>query len=412
MNKLIPRDSYLHQLRAIDAEDSAQNLVRILTGVRRSGKSSLLALYEDYLVKQGIKPAQIMSVNFEDLSQDRLRDARTFHSSVQRAIEEQGIRFLHIDEAQELDDWARVLNSLREKYNLRITVTGSNASLFAGEGLTYLAGRYIAVDVLPLSLGEYRNFAQIPDSTPPEQAYARWMRATLPAPALMTNSKVRNQAMNSVFDSIFARDIVTRGQLRDTDTFMKVARFVFDNAGSPISPGRIATRLESQGIKVSPQSVDRFLGLMVDAHMFYPCRRYQTRGGQWLRTGGKYYFIDPGLRDVLLGHKQSNTGHDLENMVFLELLRRGYQVSSADTPKGEIDFFATHEGENRYIQVALTVLDSATLARELRPFEALPPGSSCTLLTMDRLPLNTGAVQHLNAADFLAGAPLNGGGNF
>lgn len=205
---------------------------------------------------------------------------------------------------------------------------------------------------------------------------------------------------------------MTRGQLRDTDTFMKVARFVFDNAGSPISPGRIAARLESQGIKVSPQSVDRFLGLMVDAHMFYPCRRYQTRGGQWLRTGGKYYFIDPGLRDVLLGHKQSNTGHDLENMVFLELLRRGYHVSSADTPKGEIDFFATHESENRYIQVALTVLDSATLARELRPFEALPPGSSCTLLTMDRLPLNTGAVQHLNAAGFLAGAPLNIGGDF
>lgn len=404
MSTLFPRDLYLRQLLAIDAEPSARDMVRILTGVRRVGKSSLLRLYENHLVATGIDPTQIMSINFEDFSQDKLRDPQVFHDTISRAATEQSLRYLHVDEAQELTDWARVINSLREKYDLQITVTGSNASLFAGEGLTYLAGRYIAVDVLPLSLGEYRDFARIPKKAPHEQAYTKWMRATLPAAALLADPQVRRQAMNSVFDSIFARDIATRGQLRDTEAFLKVARFLFDNAGSPVSPGKIATTLASQGVKISPQSVDRFLGLMVSAHMFYPCRRYDTRGRDWLRTGAKYYFVDPGLRDALLGHRTSNTGHDLENMVFLELLRRGYQVSSAETPKGEIDFYAQRDRETRYIQVALSALEPTTLTRELRPFETLPAGSSCTLMTMDRLPLDTGAVAQLNAADFLAGA--------
>lgn len=406
MNVLFPRDLYLRQLIAIDAEASARDMVRILTGVRRCGKSTLLHLYENHLLELGVPRTQIMSVNFEDLSRDNLRNPQEFHEAVVRAVEEHQIAYLHVDEVQELTDWARVLNSLREKYSLRITVTGSNASLFAGEGLTYLAGRYIALDVMPLSLQEYRQFMRVSAEVPNEKSYAQWMYGTLPAVALMHNSQVRKQAMNSVFDSIFARDIARRGQLRDTEAFIKVARFIFDTAGSAVSPGNISATLGEHGVKISPQTIDRFLELMVSAHMCYPCRRYRTRGKQWLRSNGKYYFVDPGLRDVLLGNKPSNTGHDLENMVFLELIRRGYQVSTAETSKGQIDFRAQRGEETCYLQVALTALDTQTLQRELRPFASLPAGSKCALVTMDRIKLDTGAVPQVNAPDFLAGGEL------
>ncbi|MDO5032285.1 ATP-binding protein [Corynebacterium sp.] len=396
--KLVSRQHLLAQLHAWDSDPALDDAIRVITGVRRCGKSSLLRLYEDSL-----DGAHVLSLNFELLSTQSLRESSAFHAVVMQAYREEGITHLLIDEVQELEDWARTVNSLRAETDLRILVTGSNASMFAGEGMTYLAGRYVELEVLPLSLAEFQRFRG--EELPAESAYAQWMKGTLPAAALATESS-HPQLNNAVFDSIFTRDIAMRGAIQEPAVFLRVARFVFDNAGSPLSVNRIAGTLTSAGFKTSNHTIERYLQLMVDAHMFYACRPYDLRGREHLRSRGKFYFVDPGLRDALLGERTSNSGHDLENMVYLELRRRGYAVSVARSGNQEIDFMATKEQHTTYIQVALSALDEDTLKRELSAFAGAPTGARCVLITFDRLPLNTGAVEHLNAGDFLLGADL------
>ena len=405
MAELFARDRYLEFLTNID--DPA--LVRIITGVRRCGKSALLSMYRSYLIAQGVGPSQILTINFEDMAYDHLRNAQSFHDHVLDAINRSEVRYLHIDEIQELNDWARVINSLRTRENLEICVTGSNASLFVSESMTYLAGRYIEIPMYPLSLAEFTRFRQKigVTYTGVEQAYQQWLRwGAFPASVITHDEEIVRQLNSGLFDSIFTRDIALRGQIRDTGTFLRVARFVFDNAGSELSTLSIVKQLRAQGRGVSSELVDRYLQLMVDAHLLYRCRRYDTQGKQWLRTNGKMYFVDPGLRNSLLGSRDFNRGRDLENMVFLELKRRGFEVMTGQVPGGEIDFVARRDGHTLYIQVALSTDSEQTLARELAPFDRLPAGAHCLLLTGDRFAPATGEVKWRDVFDVLAGAPL------
>ena len=395
---LLPRPQYLQELAAITGND----LVRLVTGVRRAGKSSLLHLYREHLVEQGVDPRAILTINFEDVTFDPLRQPQAFHEYVLDRVKH-GVTHLHVDEVQELADWARMINSLRTTQNIEICATGSNASMFSGEGLTYLAGRYVSLEVFPLSLAEFRQFTGVSDSEAVEESYQRWMTTGGFARSVLESSpEIARQLNRDLFDSIFTRDIALRGQVRDTATFIKVAAFVLDNAGSPLSANKIANTLKSEGVKVSTDTVDRYLQLMADAHLIYPCHRYDTRGRGWLKTTPKYYWVDAGLRDALTGHKNTNTGHDVENQVYLELLRQRFEVHTGVGPGGEIDFLAQRGDETLFIQVALTALDEQVLRRELSSFEGLPPGSRCLLLTGDRLPLSTGYVQQLNVFDVLA----------
>lgn len=397
MTALHPRDGYLRQLITWDSEAALAAVARIITGVRRCGKSSLLRLYAD---RVGVD--RVLTVNFEDYATSALREPHAFLAFVAEQRQSREITHLHIDEVQELHDWARVVNSLRLDERITITVTGSNASMFSGEGLTYLAGRYVELSMLPLSLHEYGTFTESDASL--ESQYGNWMRGTLPAMAQVRDSEARHTLNTAIFDSIFTRDISLRGQVRDTAVFLRVARCVFDNVGSTLSVNRVASTLTSAGLKTSNHTVERYLQLMIDAHMVYPCRAFDIRGRKHLNLGTKYYFVDPGLRDALLGSRNTNTGHDLENMVYLELRRRGHHVDSGRVGTREIDFVA--DGEH-FIQVALTALDPDTLDRELRAFEGLPMGAPGTLLTLDRVPLATGHIAHVNALDFLSGAPLH-----
>lgn len=401
--EIFPRPQYLDELTTVRGND----LVRLISGVRRCGKSTLLRLYREYLLAQGVAPDAILTINFEDLAFDPLRDAAAFHAHVRDAVE-RGVTHLHVDEVQELDQWARVINSLRTSGDLEICVTGSNASMFAGEGLTYLAGRYTTIEVFPLSLAEFRQFTDTPAEESVEVSYRRWMDTGGFARSVLEPSPELTRQLNrDLFDSIFTRDIAIRGGVRDTAVFLKVASFVMDNAGSPLSANRIANTLTSNGNKVSTDTVDRYLALMVDAHLIYPCHRYDTRGRGWLKSSPKYYWVDAGLRDALTGRRSSNTGHDLENQVYLELLRQRFEVFTGVGPGGEIDFLARKGERTIFVQTALTALDEHVLSRELSSFAGLPPGARCVLLTGDRLPLATGEVEQINAFDFLARtAPL------
>lgn len=242
-HELRTRKDYLQTLVDWDADPAANGMVRVISGVRRSGKSSLLELY-----KQHVGSEKVVSVNFEDFSTLGLREAQRFHEEMTARIAATGATHLHVDEVQELDDWSQVINSLRLHENLTITVTGSNASMFVGEGLTYLAGRYIQLEMFPLSLHEYSSFAPEAPSQPSAR-YAEWMRGTLPAAAQAGSPKIRREINNAIFDSIFARDIALRGAIKDPDIFMRVARFVFDNVGSQLSSHKIANYLTSAGAK-------------------------------------------------------------------------------------------------------------------------------------------------------------------
>ncbi len=395
---IFPRPQYLDELTSVEGND----LVRLVSGVRRSGKSTLLQLYREHLMGQGVAPDAVLTINFEDLAFDPLRDAAAFHAHVREAVE-RGVTHLHVDEVQELDQWARVINSLRASGDLEICVTGSNASMFAGEGLTYLAGRYVTIEVFPLSLAEFRQFTETNPEEPVEVSYGRWLQSGGFARSVLASSPELTRQLNrDLFDSIFTRDIAIRGGVRDTAVFLKVASFVMDNSGSPLSANKIANTLTSQGHKVSTDTVDRYLALMADAHLIYPCHRYDTRGRGWLKSTPKYYWVDAGLRDALTGRRGSNTGHDLENQVYLELLRQRYEVFTGVGPGGEIDFLARKADRTVYIQTALTAMDERVLEREVSSFKGLPPGSRCVLLTGDRLPLASGDIEQLNAFEFLA----------
>lgn len=406
MARLIVRDHYLEMLTKI----KGPALVRIITGVRRCGKSALLQLYRDYLIESGVKPQEILVINFEDAANDYLRDPQVFHKYVREQQAATGIRYLHVDEVQELGEWSRIINSLRLPENLEICVTGSNASMFSGELVTYLAGRYIELPMLPLSLGEFQRFraaAGVPNLGV-NREYQDLMRiGGFPASALVKNLEVVRQLNSALFDSIFTRDISLRGQIRDTETFLRVARFVFDNVGKPLSTHSIVKNLKANGTNVSAEMVERYLGLMEDAHLFYRCRRYDTQGKQWLRTNGKFYYVDPGLRNALLGQRDFNHGRDLENMVYLELRRRGCQVMTGAVPQGEIDFIVTRGQQQIFIQVAYSTENDETLVRELAPFKYAPAGTRCVLITLDRLQPATGAIEWVDALEFLSGHRLD-----
>lgn len=409
MSQLLVRDYYLALLQKI----TDPGLVRVVTGVRRCGKSALLELYREELVGRGIPSSQILAINFEDATHEPLRDPKTFLDYVTQKKIRDNLRYLHIDEVQELKDWSRVINSLRLPEDLEICVTGSNASMFSGESTTYLAGRYLEIPMFPLSLTEFRQF-RAQDGHPEnslDACYRDWTRiGGFPASVLTTDPNIVSQLNASLFDSIFTRDISLRGQIRDPQTLLRVARFVFDTVGSPVSPNRIVGHLKAQGYSISPETVDRYLALMEEAHLIYHCQRYDTQGRHWLSTNGKYYFVDTALRGALLGTRNFNRGADLENQVFLELRRRGYQVAtgavSLSGSRGEIDFIATKGNQNWYIQVSYLTESAETLSRELRPFAGVPVGANCILMTMDRAVPETGEIRWIDVLEFLNGTEL------
>ena len=400
--RALPRNAYLDFLCRVT--DPA--LVRVITGVRRCGKSTLLELYRESLVAKGVPPNRIITVNFEDASCDHLRKAEAFLSFVSAQVKQTGAQYLHVDEVQELEGWARVINSLRVNPGLEICVTGSNATMFSGEAITYLAGRYIEIHMLPLSLSEFRDFREATGRG--SATYREWMATGgFPAAALSHDADIVEQINATLFDSIFTRDIALRGQVRDTEVFLRVARYVYDNAGSPLSTNRISNHLKNQGYSSTPELVDRYLTLMLDAHLLYRCPRYDTQGKQWLKTNGKFYFVDPGLRNALIGPRDFNRGHDLENMVFLELIRRRYRVATGYQRGGEIDFVATRGSTNLFIQVALTTDNPATLERELKPLRNHRLEGKAFLLTTDRVPPAAGTAAWVDAFEFLDGAELD-----
>ncbi|MDW7657130.1 MAG: ATP-binding protein [Bacillota bacterium] len=395
---MVERMLYLNKLtQAINAD-----FVKLLTGVRRSGKSTLLKLFKQKLLSNGVDASEIIEISFEKYEDERYKDQAVLHERVKRASQKGSNLYLLIDEIQEMEEWAKIINSLHASFNIDIYLTGSNARMFSGEHLTYLAGRYLEIKVYPLSFSEYLDFKGIHKTDFKMTDFDSYIsNGSFPAIALNENNELVQTINEGLFDSIFARDIIMRGQIRDPGNFFKVAKFIFENIGSSISAHNIANVLKTEGSSVKSDTVDNYLKLMCDAYLLYHCDRFDIRGKARFRTNGKYYCVDTGIRNQMIGLEQSNRGHILENVVFLELIRRGFSVLTGKNGAMEIDFMV-QKGKNRsYIQVAWTIMDDQTRLREQKAFAGLPDAYPRYIISMDEHDLSEQGIKHLNIIDFL-----------
>lgn len=395
---MIKRQQYIDKL--IQAKDT--DFVKILTGVRRAGKSTLLQMFKDHLIIEGANPSNVLEINYEKFENEKYKDGSTLHAYLQENSNNGQRLYLLIDEVQEMQEWAKVINSLRVSFNVDIYLTGSNATLFSGEYLTYLAGRYLEIKVYPLSFMEYIEFHDVGESENLPAQFASYLdNGSFPAAALANDKGLVRTINQGLFDSIFARDIMMRGQIRDAGSFYKVAKYIAENIGSHVSANNIANVLKSEGSTIKSDTVDKYLKLMCDAFVLYQCDRFDIRGKARLRSNGKYYIVDTGIRNQLIGPDQSNRGHILENIVYLELLRRGYQVQTGKNGDAEIDFLAQRGKDQFYIQVAWSIMDDQTRAREQNAFDGLPDAFPRYVITMDDFDLSEQGIRHIRAYDFL-----------
>lgn len=394
---MIIRKSYLDKL--IQYRDN--DFIKVITGVRRSGKSSLLVLFKEYLLSQGVEEKQIIEINYEKFQFDDLKEGSSLHVYLQeKEVDGKRMYFL-IDEIQELSEWAKVINSLRVSFNADLYVTGSNSRMFSGEHLTYLSGRYIEVKVLPLSFKEFLDFKGYEEQMA-EDYFNEYLRiGSFPAVSLAGQQELVEAILSGLFDSIFTRDIILRGNIRDEGSFYKVAKFVFENIGNSTSANAIKNTMISSGHKITSDTVDNYLQLMCDAHMLYQCERYDIRGKERLKTNGKYYVVDTGLRNKLIGYRQGNSGHVIENIVFLQLLRLGYEVNVGKNMSYEVDFIAVKGMHRLYFQVSLSALDELTYEREMNSLLKINDQYPKYLITMDKIDLSKDGIIHVNLFDFL-----------
>lgn len=377
---LIPRNGYLSFLRSF----RDKQLVKVVSGVRRCGKSTLLLQFQQELLAQGIAPERIISLNFEDFANAGLTTCAALHEHVCSRLVDGQTTYVFLDEIQHVQEFERAVNSLLLRDNVDLYVTGSNAYFLSGELATLLSGRYVQVRMLPLSFAE---FVQACGTAPGLPAlYARYLQASFPyalAIATADNAQALQEYLNGIYHTVLLKDIVQRLGISDVERLEAVVRFVFDSIGSPISAKKIADRLTSAGRKTDSKTVEKYLRALCDGFILYEAPRYNIRGGQYLSTQPKYYAVDLGLRRLLLGQRGGDVGHELENVVYLELLRRGHEVCVGKSDEGEVDFVARKAGETSYYQVAVTVLDETVRQRELAPLARIRDHCPKMLLTLD-----------------------------
>jgi len=393
--KLIKRPYYLDKLLACRDSD----FVKILVGVRRSGKSTILRMFIDYLLAVGVTEECILTINYESLTFDALRSQATLHDYVKGKMPKGKRLYLFLDEVQEIPEWSKVVNSLRVTFDLDIYVTGSNSKVFAGEYLTYLAGRYIAIDVYPLSFFELGTFIKHNDD---ETLYRDYLTSTFPSAVTETYKDIKRMIVDDLYHCIFERDIILRGKIRNEESFLKVARFVYCNIGSAISVKRIRDTLNSEGRDISIDAIENYLTLMCNAYCLYQCRRYDIKGKEVLKTNGKYYTVDFGLRERLVPNIHTDSGHILENFVFLELIKSGYKVFIGKVGRDkEIDFIAIKGEQKMYIQVCESIVTPQVRERETNPFLQLHDNHPRYLVTLDKIIYQFEQCTHLNVFAFI-----------
>lgn len=394
---LINRENYLDKLVGY----TDKNLIKVITGVRRCGKSFLLQLFRNALVTRGIPGDHIIYLNFEDLSFQDIQDGQTLNSYITQRMVDQGRYYILLDEVQFVRNWEKAVNSLRLDEHVDLTLTGSNASLLSSELATLLAGRYVQIEMFPLSFVEYLEFSGQSGSDN-ETAFNDYMQyGSFPTVVLNESKQLKADFLRALYDSIIIKDIVTRHKVKDVETLHKVVRFLFDTIGNPLSVQKIINTIKSAGGESSHEMIGNYLKYLEEAYVFYPVKRFDLKGKEILKTQGKYYGVDSGLRNLIVSPASVNFGFVLENLVFLELKHRGYEVFIGKMNDMEIDFYCRKLDEIFYIQVAQSLVDEQTRAREFKSLLSIPDNYPKMILSMDRIDLSSEGIEHLNLIKFL-----------
>ena len=393
---MINRVEYLNQL--IDFKD--KQLIKVVTGIRRCGKSTLFELYKEHLQNNGVEGNQIISLNFESAELYDVNDHKALYHEVESRLNPDKMNYVFLDEVQLVNDFQRACDSLYILKNVDLYITGSNAGLLSGELATLLSGRYVEIKMLPLSFKEYVSVVGESDLSRKYRDYL--MNSSFPYTLELSKRKDILAYLDGIYTSIVLKDIVKRKKIADLAVLESVIRFMFDNIGNLCSATKIANTLKSGGKGASVHTVDNYLNALCESFVLYKVGRYDIKGKQFLQTQEKYYLADIGLRYYLLGTKPADTGHILENIVYLELLRRGYEIYVGKQDSTEVDFIAINDIGTEYYQVALTVRDENTLKRELTPLDSISDHNPKYLLTLDDdPPVSYNGIRQLNALEWL-----------
>ena len=406
MEKYLVRTKYLETLKGL----KEMNLIKVMTGVRRCGKSVLMQQFQDFLRSEGVKDEQIIAINLEDVKNYDLLDFKALHNYIEQRLYKNGWTYVFLDEVQMVPEFQRTINSLRIKDKVDLYVTGSNSSLLSGELATLLTGRYMSYHMLPLSFQEYLEIvSKIPKKDwnkhslrPHFDEYI--IKGSFPQTANMKSEKHITVYLDDVYSSILRKDILGREKTVNGPVLESIAKFVFHSVGSEISPTNIANSLKSNKREASYNTVEKYLQYLKDCYLIYEIGRYDVKGKQHLKKNSKYYVVDIGLRNMLLANQQSDLGHVLENIVYLELLRRGHKISVGKIDDKEIDFVCQTDDGVEYYQVTATMLDASTRERELDPLRRVKDNHPKFVITLDDYSQgNYDGIRVINAIDFLLG---------
>ncbi|MDR2135495.1 MAG: ATP-binding protein [Treponema sp.] len=404
---LISRRLYLERLRKYQYTD----VIKVITGIRRSGKSTLMRLFVRELLEQGVPAARIVHINFSLMEYDRLRDYRACYALIRERMPDSGRVSIFLDEIQMVESWEKAVNSLHAEGRSDIYLTGSNAWLLSSELSTLLSGRYVEIPILPLSFREYQDFAPLsepgeggrPDR---EEQFRQYLKfGGFPGVRrLPQDNETVNSYLAGIFNTVIVKDVLARHPVQDVKMFEQLVKFLCQNTGNLVSPAAIAGFISSQGrgIAVKAATVSRYLDLLEKAYIVYPASRYDIKGKELLKTLYKYYVVDTGIRNMLLGYGDADLGYLVETLVYFELRRRGFQVFTGKYYDREIDFFAVRQDRKAYYQVTLSMMDAGVRERELGPLRAVKDNYDKIVLTMDRTFVTDYAgIRLVNILDFL-----------
>ena len=400
---MINRPVFLNHL--INFKD--KDLIKVITGIRRCGKSSLLTLFADYLKSQNISENNIFFANYESFEYDGLTYKELYELVKSKVQSTKGKIYLLFDEIQKIDSWELAINSFRVDFDVDIYITGSNAYLLSSQLSTYLSGRYVEIKMQPLSFKEFLTFYNLDGKTKEEKFNLYMQIGGMPGlKDLNLNEQMINQALDGIFSTVIMKDVINQASVRDSALLNKVTLFLADNIGNPVSANKIKNTLVSNNSITKGTTtgvIDNYIKFLENAFIFYGIRRYDTKGKEYLKTQGKYYMVDIGLRNYLRGNRNRDRGHVLENIGFLELNSRGYKVSIGKVNDKEVDFIATSSSEKKYIQVTETIMSEETRQRELSPLQAIKDNYEKIILTTDVLFANTdeNGIKIINIIDWL-----------
>ena len=395
----ISRKEYLEHLKNL----KHKRLIKIVTGIRRCGKSTVLEMFRNQLLKDGVKEDQIIFINFEDYENKELREPEALYNYIKARLSSD-MNYIFLDEVQRVKDFPDVVDSLYIKKNVDLYLTGSNSSLLSSEIATLISGRYVEIKMLPFSFKEFVEATN--QSANLSAAYKQYV-STSSFPyvlELLETPQEINPYLEGIYNTILVKDIIDRKKIADTTVLKSVTQFLFDNIGLELSSKKIADTLTSNNRKSDSKTIEKYVSALEESFIVYSAGRYNIKGKEYLKSLEKYYVADIGLRNFMLGKKSMDVGHILENVIYLELLRRDYDVYVGKIDTQEVDFVAQTQDGNIYIQVAASVRDESTLERELKPLKAIKDNYPKMILTLDEDPdSDYEGIIRKNALEWLMG---------